>query len=171
VTSDAGPLVPRELDERLGLSALIERHLTHPRTGRNRQFPLADLFRQSVYSRLACYEDTNDVERLAEDPAFRMLASRGHRERSVALTSTLHGFATDVLTDDRNYQGLSRLNTELLQHEATRPLTQRLILDYRQLPESSPRGARAVGLQRPLRVCLRPAGQERLHLPIRRCQP
>src|SRR6266851_4824827 len=91
VTSDAGLLVPRELDERLGLSALIERHLTHPRTGRNRQFPLADLFRQSVYSRLACYEDTNDVERLAEDPAFRMLASRGHRERSVALTSTLHG--------------------------------------------------------------------------------
>ena len=48
VTSDAGLLVPRELDERLGLSALIERHLTDPRTGRHRQFPLADLFRQSV---------------------------------------------------------------------------------------------------------------------------
>ncbi len=48
VTSDAGLLVPRELDERLGLSALIERHLTDPRTGRNFQFALADLFRQSV---------------------------------------------------------------------------------------------------------------------------
>ena len=43
VTSDAGLLLPRELDERLGLTALIERHLTDPRTGRNRQFPLADL--------------------------------------------------------------------------------------------------------------------------------
>ncbi len=42
VTSDAGLRLPRELDERLGLSALIERHLTDPRTGRNRQFPLAD---------------------------------------------------------------------------------------------------------------------------------
>jgi hypothetical protein len=42
VTSDAGLLLPRELDERLGLTALIERHLTDPRTGRNRQFPLAD---------------------------------------------------------------------------------------------------------------------------------
>ena len=41
VTSDAGLLLPRELDERLGLGALIERHLTDPRTGRNSQFPPA----------------------------------------------------------------------------------------------------------------------------------
>jgi len=59
VTSDAGLLLPRELDERLGLHALIERHLADPRTGRNRQFPLPDLFRQSIYSRLAGYEDIN----------------------------------------------------------------------------------------------------------------
>ncbi len=72
VTSDAGLLLPRELDERLGLSALIERHLSDPRTGCNRQFPLPDLFCQSIYSRLAGYEDTNDAERLAEDPTFRM---------------------------------------------------------------------------------------------------
>jgi hypothetical protein len=104
VTSDAGLLLPRELDERLGLSALIERHLTDPRTGRNRQFPLADLFRQSVYSRLAGYEDTNDAERLAADPTVRMLVSRERREISVALTSTLHWFETDVLAEERNYQ-------------------------------------------------------------------
>jgi len=48
VTSDAGLLLPRELDERLGLTALIERHLTDPRTGRNSQFLLPDLFRQSI---------------------------------------------------------------------------------------------------------------------------
>jgi hypothetical protein len=64
------------LDERLGLDALIERHLTDPRIGHNRKFPLADLFRQAIYSRLAGYEDTNDAERLAEDPTFRMLAWR-----------------------------------------------------------------------------------------------
>ena len=116
VTSDAGLLLPRELDERLGLDALIERHLTDPRTGHNRQFPLPDLVRQSIYSRLAGYEDTNDAERLAEDPAFRMLASRERRETSVALTSTLHWFETDVLTEERNYQGLARLNMALLQH-------------------------------------------------------
>src|SRR6059036_1492625 len=90
VTSDAGLLLPRELDERLGLAALIERHLTDPRTGHNRQFPFPDLVRQSIYSRLAGYEDTNDAERLAEDPACRMPASRERRDTSIALTSTLH---------------------------------------------------------------------------------
>jgi hypothetical protein len=129
VTSDAGLLLPRELDERLGLGALIERHLSDPRTGRNSQFPLPDLFRQSIYRRLAGYEDTNDAERLAEDPAFRMLASRERRETSIALTSTLHWFETEVLTEERNYEGLARLNTDLVQHEAARPLARRLILD------------------------------------------
>ena len=129
VTSDAGLVLPRELDERLGLSTLIERYLTDSRTGRNFQFALPDLFRQSIYSRLAGYEDTNDAERLAEDPAFRMLTSRARRETSVALTSTLHRFETEVLTEERNFQGLARLNTDLVQHEATRPRTRRVILD------------------------------------------
>jgi hypothetical protein len=129
VTSDAGLLLPRELDERLGLNTLIDRHLIDLRTGRNRQFVLADLFRQSVYSRLAGYEDTNDAERLAEDPTFRMLASRERRETSVALTSTLHWFETEVLAEERNFQGLARLNADLVQHEAIRPPTRRVILD------------------------------------------
>jgi hypothetical protein len=46
VTSDAGLLLPRQLDERFGLSALIERHLTDPRTGCNCQFPVRYLFRR-----------------------------------------------------------------------------------------------------------------------------
>lgn len=129
VTSDAGLLLPRELDERLELDALIERHLTGPRTGHNRQFPLADLFRQSIYSRLAGYEDTNDAERLAEDPTFRMLASRKRRETSVALTSTLHWFETVVLTEEQNYQGLARLNAALIQHAAARSANRRVTLD------------------------------------------
>ena len=49
-----------------------------------------------IYSRLAGYEDTNDAERLAEDPTFRILAARERRETGVALTSALHWFATDV---------------------------------------------------------------------------
>src|SRR3989475_1854164 len=129
VTSDAGLLLPRELDERLGLDALIERHLTDPRTGHNRQFPLADLFRQSIYSRLAGDEAANDADRVAEAPTFRMLASRERRETRVALTSTLHWFETEVLAEERNYQGLARLNTALIQHAVTRSATQRVTLD------------------------------------------
>ena len=55
MSSDAGSLLPRELDERLGLSALIEQHLTDPRTGHDRHFQLPDLFRQFMYSHLAGY--------------------------------------------------------------------------------------------------------------------
>ncbi|MDO8478703.1 MAG: transposase [Candidatus Rokubacteria bacterium] len=48
---------------------------------------------------------------------------------SVALTSTFPWFETDVLTEERNCQGLACLNTDLVQHEATRSLTQRVPLD------------------------------------------
>jgi hypothetical protein len=58
-----------------------------------------------------------------------MPASRERRKTSVALTSTLHWFETEVLAEERNCQGLARLNTDLVQHEAVRPLTRRLILD------------------------------------------
>ena len=53
VTSDGGLLLVRELDERLGLNKLINEHLSDSRQGLNKKFPLADLWRQSVYSRLA----------------------------------------------------------------------------------------------------------------------
>ena len=78
---------------------------------------------------MAGYEDTNDAERLAEDPTFRMLASRERRDTSVALTSTLHWFETDVLAEEQNYQGLTRLNTELVQHPVTRSPRRRMVLD------------------------------------------
>ena len=47
VTSDGSVVLVRELDERLGLSDLIEQHLTDSR-GKNTQLPLADLLRQSL---------------------------------------------------------------------------------------------------------------------------
>jgi hypothetical protein len=74
VTSDGGLILVRELDERLRVGELIEQHLTDPR-GTNTRLPLGDLLRQSVYSRLAGYEDVNDAERLSQDPAFRLIGS------------------------------------------------------------------------------------------------
>src|ERR1039457_192074 len=70
ITSDGGLLLVRELDERLGFGEIIAQHLTDSRRGKNTHLPLADLFRQSVYSRIAGYEDVNDAERLAQDPTF-----------------------------------------------------------------------------------------------------
>jgi len=61
VASDGGLIVVREFDERLGSGELVEQPLRDPRRGKNARFPPADLFRQSVYSRLAGYEDVHDA--------------------------------------------------------------------------------------------------------------
>ena len=96
VTSDAGLILVRELDERLVLEILISEHLNDSRHGLNRQFSLADLLPQSVYSRLAGYEDLNDAVRVSADPTFRLIGSKKLWDRGAALTSTLHWFETDM---------------------------------------------------------------------------
>jgi hypothetical protein len=60
----------------LAQRALIEQHLSDLRRGKNVQLPLSELLRQSIYSRLAGYEDVNDAARLSQDPTFRLIGSR-----------------------------------------------------------------------------------------------
>src|SRR5450759_1648996 len=128
VTSDGGLVLVRELDERLGLSELIEHHLTDSR-GKNTQLPLADLFRQSVYSRLAGYEDVNDAERLSQDPTLRLISSEKIWERGAALTSRLQSFETEVLARDENLAGLEAINRGLIAQAETIESPQRAVLD------------------------------------------
>ena len=128
VTSDGGLLVVRELDERLGFGELIERHLADGR-GKNTQLPLADLVRQSVYSRLAGYEDVNDAERLSQDPAFRLIGSRRIWERGAALTSRMQSFETELLTQAENFAGLACINRELVAKVEAIDSPRRVVLD------------------------------------------
>ena len=128
VTSDAGLILVRELDERLGFSKLIEGHLADSR-GKNIQLPLADLLRQSVYSRLAGYEDMNDAERLAHDPTFRLIGSEKIWERGAALTSRLQSFETELLTQDENLASLAAINRELIARTEEIESRQRVVLD------------------------------------------
>jgi hypothetical protein len=128
VTSDGGLILVRELDERLGFSELIEQHLTDSR-GKNTQLPLADLLRQSVYSRLAGYEDMNDAERVSQDPTFRLIGSEEIWERGAALTSRLQSFETDLLTQEENLAGLAAINRELIGKAEGIESPQRVVLD------------------------------------------
>jgi hypothetical protein len=85
VTSDGGLILVRELDERLGFGDLIAQHLTDSRRGKSTQLALADLLRQSVYSRIAGYEDVNDAERVSRDPTFRLTGSEKTWDRGAAV--------------------------------------------------------------------------------------
>jgi hypothetical protein len=129
VTSDGGLILVRELDERLGLSVLIERHLIDSRRGKNVQLPLSDLLRQSVYSRLAGYADVNDAERLSQDPTFRLIGSKKILERGAALTSRLQSFETGVLIQEENLAGLAALNRELVARVEAIASPRRIVLD------------------------------------------
>ena len=75
---------------------------------------LADLLRQSVYSRLAGYEDVNDAEQLSHDPTFRLIGSEKNWDRGAALPSRLQTFETDLLAEEENFAGLARVNRELI---------------------------------------------------------
>ena len=112
ITSDAGLLACRELDDALGLTETANECLQESRGGRNVQHRLVGLLRQSVYSRLAGYEDTNDAERLAQDPTMRIIVGRRDIDRPAASTNTMSRFETEVLTQDGNVEGLDRLNAK-----------------------------------------------------------
>jgi hypothetical protein len=129
VTSDGGLILVRELDERLGFGELIEEHLTDSRRGKNTQFPLSDLFRQCVYSRLAGYEDVNDAERVSQDPTFRLIGSEKIWERGAALTSRLQSFEAEMLAEEENFAGLARINRELIGRVEAIDSPQRVVLD------------------------------------------
>ena len=73
MTSDAGLLAYRELDDALGLTALAGGELADSHTARNGWPGIVSLLRQSVYGRLAGYEDVNDADRLGRDPAMRCI--------------------------------------------------------------------------------------------------
>ena len=129
VTSDGGLVLIRELDERLGLDRLIDEHVRNTRQGENTKFPLADLLRQSVYSRLAGYEDLNDAVRVSTDPTFRLLGSKKNWNRGGALTSRLQSFETGLLAGDENLIGLMAVNRELIAQAEAGDESECVVLD------------------------------------------
>ena len=68
ITSEAGLLAYRELDDVLALTATGGEGLADARTGKNRPHLLVGLLRRSVFGRLAGYEDVNDAARVCRDP-------------------------------------------------------------------------------------------------------
>ncbi len=131
VTTDAGLLAYRELDETFGLTESADDLLGDSRIGKNKQHGLVALLRQSVYSRLAGYEDVNDAQRLAVDPAMRhVVGGRASQpEKQAASTSEVGRFETEILSTKANIIKLMDLPGEWIDKVHRRKPPKQLILD------------------------------------------
>ena len=129
VTSDAGLLAYRELDDALGLTALAGGVLADSRTGRNGWHGIVSLLRQSVYGRLAGYEDVNDADRLGRDPAMRWIVGGKAVERGGASTSQMGRFETELLANNENLAALADLSGMWIDRVHDHDPPRRVVLD------------------------------------------
>jgi hypothetical protein len=110
VTSDAGLLAYRELDDAIGLTVMASDVLADARTGKNGRHALAGLFRQSVFGRLAGYEDVNDAERLRHDPTMRWIVGGKAAQGCAASPSQMGRFETQWLAAPENLSAIADLS-------------------------------------------------------------
>jgi hypothetical protein len=107
ISSDGGLLLYRELDNALGLFNKTVRFLRDTRKGKNGVHTLMGLLRQSVFSRLAGYEDVNDAARLSRDPVMRQIIGGRAVERQAASSSQMGRFETEVIATAANRDALA----------------------------------------------------------------
>ena len=129
ITSDAGLLAYRELDDALGLFDLPGTTLSECRRGKNTRHLMTGLFRQSVFGRLAGYEDVNDADRLAHDPAMRAVVDRGGLDRRAASTSQMGRLETVWLTSEGNLTALTDLSGTWIDRVHARKSQTAIVLD------------------------------------------
>src|ERR1700694_1299222 len=129
VTSDAGLLAYRELDDALGLTPAAGDLLADARTGRNGRHALVGLFRQSVFGRLAGYEDVNDAERLRHDPAMRWIVGGIATSGCAASPSQMGRFETKWLAAEKNLSALTDLSGRWIDRVHGRRPPRGIVLD------------------------------------------
>src|SRR5919112_4498999 len=129
ITSDAGLLAYRELDDALHLTDTAANTLADVRTGKNGRHRLAGLLRQAVFGRLAGYEDVNDADRLCHDPAMRWIVGGRAVTETAASASQMGRFETELLTQEANLNALTDLSGRWIDAVQARRPVKALVLD------------------------------------------
>ncbi|MDH3469485.1 MAG: IS1380 family transposase [Gammaproteobacteria bacterium] len=129
LSSDGGLIVFRELDDALSLTAMASSMLRDVRTGRNSRHDLLAMFRQSVFGRVAGYEDVNDAGRLARDPVMRLITGRRDFDRHAASESQMGRFETATLKSPKNLAALADISGKWIDRVQRLRRSRNLILD------------------------------------------
>lgn len=129
LSSDGGLLLFRELDDALGLSQMVSWELRDKRTGKNSRHQLLAMFRQSVFGRIAGYEDVNDAGRLARDPVMRVITVRKDFDRLAASERQMGRFETGTLANNKNLAALADLSGKWIDRVQRLRKSPNLILD------------------------------------------
>ena len=122
-------LTYRELDDALGLTDMANQLLADARTGKNGRHALDGLFRQSVFGRLAGYEDVNDAERLRHDPAMRWVVGGRAAISCAASPSQIGRFETRWLAAEKNLSALADLSGRWIDRIHSRRPPRGILLD------------------------------------------
>lgn len=130
LSSDAGLVVLRELDEHLGLTAGLEGLLEDHRDPRYVQHASAELVRQRLYQIAAGYEDAVDANLLRTDPTFQLVVRPKQPTAPLASQPTLSRLENGATW--RDVARLSRLSLEWFLRHGSRLRegpTQEILLD------------------------------------------
>lgn len=109
LTSDAGLLLLRQFDERIGLTKAFAKALDDPRSARGCGHTFLEMSRSRIYGILADYEDQNDHDTLRHDPVFKLIANRSPHDEPLASQPTLSRFENAI-----TIPSLKRLRAEFI---------------------------------------------------------
>jgi len=116
-SSDAGAVLLRALDERLGLTQAMAGALIDRRSADRVRHSLHDVLRQRIYGIACGYEDNNDAARLRHDPAQKLLLDRDPLAGSaLASQPTLSRFENGVSARELVRLGLTLAERVIERH-------------------------------------------------------
>ena len=127
ITSDAGFLLMREVDQRFGIIESGCSHIVDDRSASHKKHTFEQMIRQRVYQMAAGYEDCNDADNLRIDPAMRLALDKG--QQYGASQSVMSRLENDILGTTGGRQALDTMINRSTDALLKKKKKKRVILD------------------------------------------